>query len=288
MHWIAVLVLFAVTVGYLFIGAAVFRKLESDNEAETKVVSKNRLKEFLVNASCIEPEKFEEILQMVLKAYDEGVLVTDSTESVDNWGFWSSFFFSATVVTTIGYGHISPSTFEGRLFCLFYAVVGIPLVGVFLAGLGGQLSTPIKKFKNASSNRCIKVIKTVVIALFGFALLVFLPAVGFHYRENWTIFEAIYYSVITLTTIGFGDFVVGQTETAYSGWYKVLTIVWIFVGLAWFAVVLSDIGDYFTKKVEHKENSVRRRKSQEFDAVRQKKSRRQHPDEQYNNAFSVI
>lgn len=288
MHWIAVVVLLVVTVGYLFMGAAVFRKLEADREQETKAFSKDKIKEFLANASCVDPERLKQLLQVVLKAYDEGVTAIHSEP--DNWSFWNSFFFSATVVTTIGYGHISPSTFGGRLFCIFYAIVGIPLVGFSLAGLGNKIFIPIKKFKKASSNKYIKILKSVVIAVLGFAILVILPSVGFHYRENWTMFESIYYSVITLATIGFGDFVVGQSDVTYSGWYKVLTIVWIFVGLAWCAVVLSDIGDYLKSKVEQKEtNLLQRRKSKEFDAIRNdKRKRRYNPDEQINNSFSVI
>lgn len=44
--------------------------------------------------------------------------------------------------------------------------------------------------------------------------------------------------------------------------YQVVTILWIFIGLAWVAIVLSDIGDYFTKTVEEEAQSTKRKKSQ--------------------------
>lgn len=113
------------------------------------------------------------------------------------------FFFS-------GYGHISPSTASGRLFCIFYALIGIPLTGVFLTGLGQNLSKPLTIFRNKSQNKCIKILKTVVIGILGFAILIFLPALGFHRLEDWSMFEGIYYAVITLTTVGFGDYVAGM------------------------------------------------------------------------------
>lgn len=109
-----------------------------------------------------------------------------------------------------GYGNISPSTRNGQLFCIFYAIIGIPLVGVFLVAIGKKLSIPVTKFKNRSKNKYARVAKSVVIALLGFALLLFLPAFGFYRAESWSMFEAIYYGVITLTTVGFGDFVVGM------------------------------------------------------------------------------
>jgi hypothetical protein len=49
------------------------------------------------------------------------------------WGFWGSVYFSITVATTIGYGQIAPVTAGGRTFCIFYAVVGIGLLGYTLA-----------------------------------------------------------------------------------------------------------------------------------------------------------
>lgn len=109
-----------------------------------------------------------------------------------------------------GYGHISPSTLGGRLFCIFYALIGIPLMGVFLTGLGKNVSKPLTNFKNKSKNKYVKIVKTAVIALLGFAILIFIPAVVFHRLEEWTMFEGIYYSVITLTTVGFGDYVAGR------------------------------------------------------------------------------
>lgn len=44
-----------------------------------------------------------------------------------------------------GYGNLAPSTEAGQVFCVFYALVGIPLNVVFLnhlgAGLHGHLAT---------------------------------------------------------------------------------------------------------------------------------------------------
>lgn len=33
-----------------------------------------------------------------------------------NWSFVNSFFFAITVTTTIGYGHLTPSTFSGKSY----------------------------------------------------------------------------------------------------------------------------------------------------------------------------
>lgn len=41
-------------------------------------------------------------------------------------------------------------------------------------------------------------------------MFVTIPAVIFKYIEGWTALESIYFVVVTLTTVGFGDFVAGK------------------------------------------------------------------------------
>lgn len=59
----------------------------------------------------------------------------------------------------------------------------------------------------------IRVISTLLFVLFGCLLFVALPAVIFKHIEGWSALDSLYFVVITLTTIGFGDFVAGTTQT---------------------------------------------------------------------------
>lgn len=52
------------------------------------------------------------------------------------WNFFHSFFFSFTVCSTVGYGNISPNNTTGRMFMIFYALIGIPVSGILFAYLG--------------------------------------------------------------------------------------------------------------------------------------------------------
>ena len=52
---------------------------------------------------------------------------------------------------------------------------------------------------------------TVIYILVGFVVFIFLPAVVFCYlEEDWSYLTSVYYAFITLTTIGFGDYVTGK------------------------------------------------------------------------------
>jgi hypothetical protein len=44
----------------------------------------------------------------------------------------------------------------------------------------------------------------------GFVIFIFLPTGVLMHFEGWTFVESLYYAFVTLTTIGFGDFVAGN------------------------------------------------------------------------------
>ncbi|KAB1278216.1 Potassium channel subfamily K member 10 [Camelus dromedarius] len=99
--------------------------------------------------------------------------------------------------------------------------------------------------KKQVSQTKIRVISTILFILAGCVVFVTIPAVIFKYIEGWTALESIYFVVVTLTTVGFGDFVAGgNAGINYREWYKPLVWFWILVGLAYFAAVLSMIGDW--------------------------------------------
>ena len=94
------------------------------------------------------------------------------------------------------------------------------------------------------------------ISIFGFYLsfgiisLFLLPAYGFHYLEGWSYADSIYFTVISLTTIGFGDFspsFEGSEETGipFMAVYRILVLFWMMIGLAWLGSLLSITTDKF-------------------------------------------
>ena len=68
----------------------------------------------------------------------------------------------------------------------------------------------------------------------------------FYWRsEGWTIIQALYFSVVTLTTVGFGDF------TPTSAGTQIFTIIYILTGLGVLVALLSSVAQqYIRQKAE--------------------------------------
>jgi Ion channel. len=50
----------------------------------------------------------------------------------EKWSLLNSFYFSFTTLTTIGYGDFVPQTVIGKLFTVFYTIVGIGMMAIFI------------------------------------------------------------------------------------------------------------------------------------------------------------
>ena len=135
----------------------------------------------------------------------------------------------------------SPKSSGGKVFCIFYGLIGIPICGVFLATTSDYFSNSFLHLYERRRHKLQKdkwhdiFIAAVIFLLPGLAVFLFIPAAIFTYLEvrtnfhdyyhsrcifwtavidlkDWSYLDATYFSFMTLTTIGFGDIVVGKTE----------------------------------------------------------------------------
>lgn len=51
---------------------------------------------------------------------------------LEGWSYIDSLYFSIVTLTTIGYGDFSPQTDEGKLFTIFYIILGIGMILSFI------------------------------------------------------------------------------------------------------------------------------------------------------------
>ncbi|KAG8229970.1 hypothetical protein J437_LFUL008543 [Ladona fulva] len=174
----------------------------------------------------------------------------DEEEPPFKWNLYNSFYFAFTVVSSIGYGNLAPTCMLGRILCIIYALIGIPMNGILLASLGEFFSKTFlrahHRYKEQRYESRVALITDIILYLIpGFILFIFLPAGLFVVFEGWPYDVAVYYAFVTLTTVGFGDYVAGQTvRSEYGAWfivYQVLIIWWIVFGLGYLIMILGFI-----------------------------------------------
>ncbi|XP_072546372.1 potassium channel, subfamily K, member 16-like isoform X1 [Salminus brasiliensis] len=230
---------------YLLLGATVFQQLEREAESNNRNNFQLEKLYFLANYTCLDGPALETFVKVILDAWENGVNPSGNSTNPSNWDFGSSFFFAGTVVTTIGYGNLSPTTFQGQVFCVFYALCGIPLNLAFLNQLSKCLAFHLGRLEHnmvsmVPHKQCMEVLAVSVFLLMGSVLFLIFPPIIFSYVEGWSYGEGFYYAFITLSTIGFGDFVVGNGQDRQNvSVYRSLTAVWIIFALAWLALLLN-------------------------------------------------
>ncbi|GFT29741.1 potassium channel subfamily K member 16 [Nephila pilipes] len=147
----------------------------------------------------------------------------------------------------LGYGDISPVTVYGQMVCILYGVIGIPINILFYKILGSSYADAYqgtrelvggdKKSKLRGYAGCMIF---YVLCIFVFFLI---PASIFMLTDNWTFLEGVYYSFITLATIGLGDYVSGQTiaRDDYYFAYKIVILIWMIHGIAFFSMMMDSL-----------------------------------------------
>jgi len=143
-------------------------------------------------------------------------------------------------IVSTGYGYSTPKTPGGKIFCMFYAMAGIPLNLVMFQSIGERLNIFVtfllKHAKRCLRFKSVEVSQTnlITICMIMSSVVVAGGAWAFSVYENWTYLDSFYYCVITLTTIGFGDYVVLQRNNALQKRpeYVIFSLVFILFGLA--------------------------------------------------------
>ncbi|GLV35555.1 Open rectifier K[+] channel 1 [Carabus blaptoides fortunei] len=251
--WTVLLLLFIV---YLFLGASFFYKIESEEEFQ-KMLKEERDKVEIQNIlrdHFTEPEQIDILIKLSQYCGKSMINITDDEYNTPpKWDFYHSLFFSITVVTTIGYGNLAPTTSASRIFMIWYGLIGIPINGILFANLGeffGQIFiTLYRKWKNSKVKNyagSLGLVSQIILYLIpGFAIFIFLPAFVIMHFEKWDYVLSVYYAFVTLTTIGFGDYVAGVENRGFHELYfiiyQIFLVIWIIFGLGYLVMIIGFI-----------------------------------------------
>ncbi len=105
---------------------------------------------------------------------------------------------------------------------------------------------------------------SAVVSLFG---LIGIGTWIFHVIEEWSWAESFYFSVTTLTTVGYGD-LFPTTDGS-----RIIASIYILIGVGIVFTALTTIGSQYLRRQEHQlsENIIRRVRNQEEKLLNRKK-----------------
>ncbi|CAM2116403.1 potassium channel, subfamily K, member 16-like isoform X1 [Caretta caretta] len=232
---------------YLLLGTIGFWALEKNAEKELKMAVIQMKEAFLQNFTHLTVAEVEQFVKNLTDAVQRGIypVGNESQTEVSNWDLSNSFFFVGAVVSTIGYGTLCPKTSAGQIFCVFFASFGIPFNIVFLHRVSKMLSLLCERlgrwlYEKGMKKKKIKFLTLLFFLVMGILVFLCLPSFVFQVVEGWSYSEGVYFAFITLSTIGFGDYVVGkQPDRNYPSYYRSLVAIWIIFGLAWIALLFN-------------------------------------------------
>ncbi|KAJ6645513.1 Open rectifier potassium channel protein 1 [Pseudolycoriella hygida] len=262
-QWLSLLCFYVL---YLLLGTVVFHHFEHKRELEDRaILLRNRIKvnELLVEFASPDDLTIQNEILNKVSNYCGRPVTNHTLDEYPNdykWTFYHSFWFSFIVCSTLGYGNSSPHDEPGQAFLIFYGLIGLPLNGFVLAYLGEYFSKTFigiyNKYKgyeydptqhHAAIRKVGMISRILMFLLPGIAFFIFLPAFLFSYFENWSYVTSVYYAFITLTTIGFGDYVPtyqnGQARKfgAYFTFYQIFIIFWNVIGVGYFIMIIGFI-----------------------------------------------
>ncbi|GMT12754.1 hypothetical protein PFISCL1PPCAC_4051, partial [Pristionchus fissidentatus] len=250
--------LIVTSAAYILIGAFIFVHLERPYEVaerERILQQMDRLMQDLLS-NVSDPSLTEEEKGWLVDDYTEDIFAlidtphgshifeshfSNSTENKDMWTLSSAVLFTSTTVIPVGYGYITPISPVSRLFVVIYGIFGIPLVLVTMADAGKFMSNFITQFFTSLT------IPTMIFL----SLLAVYPIVGgifFHMITEMTLMDAIYFSLISIFTIGFGD-LAPSVNVIYLVLFIVLGVILVTITIDFVAAELIDHIHYMGRHV---------------------------------------
>ncbi|XP_077184366.1 potassium channel subfamily K member 7 [Paroedura picta] len=226
---------------FLLLGAGVLVALEgAPEEALRRDLRAARARFLHDHRACLAAPQLERLLERLLVASGYGVSGLGNVSGDELWEFTSALFFTASVLTTTGYGHMVPLSAGGKIFCVLYSLLGIPMTLLLLGCLLHHL-LPFVSYRPVhyihsrwgySRNR-VALAHAAGLGLATLGLFILIPAVCFWALEgNWNFLESVYFCFISLSTIGLGDYVPkGSSKPALHELYELSVTCYLLVGL---------------------------------------------------------
>ncbi|NXW77857.1 KCNKD protein, partial [Hirundo rustica] len=243
------LLLAVLIVLYMLCGAAL------PTEREAKERWEERLENFTRRHNLSRAE-----LRHFLREYEEASVAGIRVDDIrPRWDFTGAFYFVGTVVSTIGFGMTTPATVGGKIFLIFYGLIGCAGTILFFNLFLERLITVIAYVMKSCHERQLRrkgvlphngrrgsgtsevdslagwkpSVYYVMLILCVASLIISCCASAMYTPiEGWSYFDSLYFCFVAFSTIGFGDLVSSQNIRYESqGLYRFGNFIFILMGV---------------------------------------------------------
>ncbi|CAO1431063.1 unnamed protein product [Diamesa hyperborea] len=163
------------------------------------------------------------------------------------WTFSAALMFCLSIFTMIGYGNTLPKTVWGKVSTMVYATFGIPLYILYFMNMGKVLASTFRWLYtwfhecsrdkdddySAEDGGLVQRKRIIVPSTACLWVISFYIAGGtimFAEWEHWNYLDSVYFCVISLCKIGFGDYTPGANlKDSEAGKQSKLVMNFIFI-----------------------------------------------------------
>ena len=149
-------------------------------------------------------------------------------------------YFISESVTTVGLGDFHPTNDASRLFTIVYVLIGctimlnffITFTRVYVTDCQDEIIDQIRKFYGLRDQPMSPAVLSMyrVCLSMSFVVIGLLSGVLYYSSsEGWTFVESLYFCVIVMTTVGFGDLVPQSDSARLFSFFYIFGIVLVYV-----------------------------------------------------------
>lgn len=189
------------------------------------------------------------------------------------WSVWEALYFAAATLMTVGYGDLAPSSTDMKMFTVCFIFFGMLVVARLIDSFVGMVfrhyearlersldgaaegkaedpesQRAVSKTSSASGSQCQdqrqrmvplcsnltlwKILTSVVL----FLLPISVGTVFFMLNEGWSATDAVYWTVVTCSTVGYGDLDLTQESS------QIFSVFFMVLGVACFCAAYGNVG----------------------------------------------